>query len=260
MRNGVLFLAAASLVLLAGCGGTVGRVETSAAGQPVIVIVHGAWGGGWAFREVEDLLRAEGCRVYRPTLTGQGERVHLATTEVGLETHIQDVVNMILFEELDDFVLVGHSYGGMVVTGVADQLSGRVRQLIYLDAMVPEDGESVLRNGLRKEPPRWLPEGSGGFAVPPWVPADKAPPKDVPHPLKTFTDPIELDNPERLDIPTDYILTVDPGKQATQDDFYLHSQRARQYGWPVHLLEADHNPQWSKPRELVEMLTGIVKP
>lgn len=258
MRRGILVLMLGSLALLAGCNSQIGRVEDSISGKPVIVIVHGAWGGGWAFREVEDLLRAEGYRVYRPTLTGQGERVHLATLDVGLDTHIQDVVNVIRFEELDDFVLVGHSYGGMVVTGVADRLGGRIRHLIYLDAILPEDGESVLSNGVRKETPRWLPENAGGFIVPPWVPADKAPPKDVPHPLKTFTDPIELDNPQRMAIPTDYILTVDPGKEPGGDDFFGYSQRAGQYGWPVHVLEADHNPQWSKPRELVEMLTGIV--
>lgn len=83
---------------------------------PVYVIVHGAWGGSWAFKEVDQLLTATGSTVYRPSLTGQGERVHLANESIGLETHIMDVVNIILFEELDNIILVGHSYGGMVVT------------------------------------------------------------------------------------------------------------------------------------------------
>src|SRR3954465_9291699 len=86
------------------------------ASKPVYVIVHGAWGGGWAFKKVDSLLTAKGCIVYRPTLTGQGERAHLASPEVGLKTHIQDVVNTILYEKLENVILVGHSYGGMVVT------------------------------------------------------------------------------------------------------------------------------------------------
>jgi pimeloyl-ACP methyl ester carboxylesterase len=127
------------LFLLVGLTSCDGHSQTA---KPVYVIVHGAWGGGWAFKEVDSLMREKGCIVYRPTLTGQGEKVHLATTDVGLNTHINDVVNMILFEDLHDIILIGHSYGGMVVTGVADSLPGRIRKLIYLDAMVPESGES----------------------------------------------------------------------------------------------------------------------
>ena len=118
----------------------VGNIVNAQTPKPVYVIVHGAWGGGWAFKKVDSLMREKGCIVYRPTLTGQGEKVHLATTAVGLSTHINDVVNTILFEDLHDIILIGHSYGGMVVTGVADSLPGRIKKLIYLDAMVPENG------------------------------------------------------------------------------------------------------------------------
>ena len=109
-------------------------------GPKTFVIVHGAWGGGWAFREVDRLLRAEGHTVYRPTLTGQGERNHLANEAIDLDLHIQDVVNVILWEDLKDVVLVGHSYGGMVVTGVADRIPERIGCLVYLDALLPENG------------------------------------------------------------------------------------------------------------------------
>ncbi len=206
---------------------------------------------------MEDLLRAEGYRVYRPTLTGQGERVHLASKEVGLETHINDVVNTILFEELNDIILVGHSYGGMVVTGVADRVPEQIDHMIYLDAMVPYDGESVMNNATRKAPPHWQQNIKDGFIIPVWVKPDKQPPKDVPHQLKTFTDEIELKNPDRLNIRTDYILTVEPKKQPSEDGFYAHSQRAEKYGWPVHILQANHNPQWTQPKELVDMLVKI---
>ena len=232
--------------------------QYSVSNPKTIVIVHGAWGGGWAFREVDDMLTAKGYKVYRPTLTGQGERVHLASKQVGLDTHINDVVNTILFEELDNIVLVGHSYGGMVVTGVADRVADRISQLIYLDAMVPFDGESVVANGTNQgNKPRWIDSAKDGFIVPSWVKPDQAPPKDVPHQLKTFTDTISLKNPDRLKIPTDYILTVDPGKEPKDDSFYSHMQRAKKYNWSTQVFESDHNPQWSKPSELTDMLNKI---
>ena len=124
-------------------------------------------------------MTAHGALVYRPSLTGQGERVHLASPEVALSTHINDVVNMIVFENLQDIVLVGHSYGGMVITGVADRVPERIRKLIYLDAFLPIDGESVFtanpkgREGIRSME-------KDGMIVPPWVKADQPFPKDVP--------------------------------------------------------------------------------
>src|SRR5512138_2664893 len=112
--------------------------------KPTIVIVHGAWGGAWAFKRVEAMLRDKGYNVYRPQLTGLGDRVHLARPDIGLSTHIEDVVNMILFEDLHDITLVGHSYGGMVITGVADRVPDRIKRLVYLDALLPDSGESLM--------------------------------------------------------------------------------------------------------------------
>jgi pimeloyl-ACP methyl ester carboxylesterase len=108
------------------------------------VLVHGAWHGGWCWAKVARLLRDAGHEVYTPTLTGLGERAHLARPEVDLETHIQDVVAMLEAEELRQVTLVGHSYGGMVITGVAARTSGRIGHLVYLDAFVPEAGKSLL--------------------------------------------------------------------------------------------------------------------
>ena len=221
--------------------------------EPVYVIVHGAWGGGWAFKKVDSLLTAQGGVVYRPTLTGQGERVHLATLNVGLDTHIKDVVNTILYEELQDVILVGHSYGGMVVTGVADCIPERIKKLIYMDALVPDDGESV--NSIFGSSDRF--EVVNGYVIPPWVPEGKLPPKDVPHPLKTWTDPIALKNPDRLKIATSYILTVQKDTDPGQDDFASQAKRAEKKGWAMYQLQADHNPQWSAPKELVGMLKAI---
>lgn len=224
--------------------------------KPVYVIVHGAWGGSWAFKKVDSLMTEEGCIVYRPSLTGQGERVHLASKDIGLYTHIHDVVNMILYEDLRNIVLVGHSYGGMVISGVADSLPARIREMIYLDAFVPKNGESALgMRGASAEQAKWM--APTGFIIPQWVPEGKLPPKDVPHPIKTLTDTLFLKNPQRLLIPTTYILTVDKGKEPASDDFAASSERARENGWRVIVMEADHNPQWSATEELVSILMKI---
>src|SRR5256886_12183971 len=108
------------------------------------VIVHGAWGGGWDWITVDSMLTRHGHRVVRVTLTGLGERLHLASPDVGLETHINDVVNKIVWDDLHDVVLVGHSYGGMVITGVADRLPQRVRRLGYPEAFLPHSGGAAI--------------------------------------------------------------------------------------------------------------------
>jgi pimeloyl-ACP methyl ester carboxylesterase len=108
-----------------------------------IVFVHGAWGGGWQYTKVQPLLEGAGHTVYRPTMTGLGERVHLAGPDVGLSTHVEDIVKVLEFEDLHEVVLVGHSYGGMVIAGVADRMPERIAKLVFFDAILPEDGESV---------------------------------------------------------------------------------------------------------------------
>lgn len=224
--------------------------EAQVARKPTMLIVHGAWGGSWAFKKVDSILTTRGYTVYRPSLTGQGERVHLATPEVGLSIHINDVVNTILFEDLHDIILVGHSYGGMVITGVADRVPDRIKGLVYLDALLPNDGESVLNimgDGLKNME-------KNGFVVPFWVKADQKPPKDVPQPLKTLTEPIVLKNPAARKLPSRYILTVEAGKDPKTDDFASQAERAKQRGWPVSQLQSDHNPQWSAIPALIAAL------
>ena len=110
--------------------------QSAAAGKKsTYVIVHGAWGGSWDWKNVGNLLTADGHTVYRPTLTSLGEHCNLSNTNIDLSTHIQDIVNVILWENLHDIVLVGHSYGGMVITGVADRVPDRIKHLIYIDAL-----------------------------------------------------------------------------------------------------------------------------
>ncbi len=230
----------------------ISKVEAQKTPQPIYVIVHGAWGGSWAFKKTDSLLTSKGCNVYRPSLTGQGERVHLASPDIGLTTHINDVVNLLLYENLYNVILVGHSYGGMVITGVADRIPERIQKIIYLDAFVPMDSESV--KDLRSNRWPWFEKMiKDGFLVPSWLEPTKIP-GDVPQSLKTFTEPISLKNSARTLIPAVYILTVDKGKKPEQDDFGSQAERARQKKWKVVEMEADHNPQWSEVETLVEML------
>jgi len=215
------------------------------------VYVHGAWSGSFMLGKIERLLRAKGHEVYRPALTGLGERVHLSRPDIDLDLHIQDIVNVILWENLRDVVLVGRSYGGMVITGVADRVPDRIKRVIYLDAFLPADGESLLEISVRK--PKI---GDDGF-----VPSNSKepavhPPYLVAQPGKTFTQKISLQHQDAVArIPTTYILTVESGKTPEQDMFFKFSERARTRGWKIVVMEADHGPELSRPEALVPLLT-----
>src|SRR6266436_4907274 len=121
-----------------------GKRPMNSSSAKTFLVCHGAWSAGWAWKKMHPLMQAAGHRLVTPSYTGLGERVHLANPSIDLETHIEDMLNVIKYEDLHDIVLVGHSYGGMVATGVADRARDRVAQLIYLDAFVPEDGQSLF--------------------------------------------------------------------------------------------------------------------
>src|SRR5262245_4483830 len=114
------------------------------AAPKTFVLVHGAWHGGWCWRRVADILERQGHKVFAPTLTGLGERSHLMRAGINVSTHATDVVNLIQWEDLAGVVLCGHSYGGMVVSGVAEQVADRIASIVFLDAFVPENGDSML--------------------------------------------------------------------------------------------------------------------
>lgn len=244
-----------ALALVALAPGAAAPVAAQDAAAPeyagTVVLVHGAWGGGWDWRPVDRMLTARGYDVYRATLTGLGERVHLVGPDVDLTTHITDVVNLILFESLEDVVLVGHSYGGMVITGVADSIPDRLEALVYVDAMLPRSGESATGLMGSGEPP------DGPVVVPAWVDAAAPPPKDVPHPTATFTDSITLDGAPGAGVRAEYILTEEPGQQP--DSFRWAADRAAEMGWPVHVIETGHNAQRTARDELVALIVEIAE-
>ncbi len=225
--------------------------------KPTIVIVHGAWGGGYAFKNVGRLLQDQGFEVYRASLTGQGERAHLNSPSIGLNTHIDDVVNTILYEDLHDVVLVGHSYGGMVITGVADCVPDRIRHLVYLDTPIPNDNDSVMSISGPKG--KWIEDiVKDGMAVPLWV-KESQPPHDVPQSFKTFTDRISLKNEARKKIPGTFILAMEPGQEEKDADEYLSYLQAKERGFTLMQLTSDHNPERSAPQALAEMLGAVAR-
>lgn len=228
--------------------------SVSSAQQKTYVLVHGAWGGAWQFKKTAEAMQQQGVIVYRPTLTGLGERKHLANDQIDLNTHIEDVVNTILFEDLKSVVLVGHSYGGMVITGVADRIPDRIAKMIYIDALLPESGESLLdgMNLGRAKSLSTLLNSSEKFITPTWVRDTTKTPRDVPQPVKTFTQKLELKNPISSTIPSLYVFTYEKSKE--EDDFYTFYQRAVKRGWKTIEMEASHNPQIDKREELVKIL------
>lgn len=246
---------AITVVLLLTGVVTVPRVTRAQAPEPsTYVIVPGMWSGGWDWYAVDSILTASGHRVYRVTLTGLGERIHLASPSVSLATHIADVVNTIVWEQLTDIVLVGHSYGGMVITGVADELRDRIRRLVYVEAFLPESGESVeslVGPGFRSLVSR---NTIDGMIHPPRVAADHPAPKESPHPHRTFTDTLVLAHQVDHLLPGSYVLTVERAADPSTDGFAPFAARAAARGWPVHQLEGDHTPARSAPEALVRLL------
>jgi pimeloyl-ACP methyl ester carboxylesterase len=268
MRHVRTFGVCVTLLGLAGCATTPNSqaAQASAASpaspatraapgvsKQTFVLVHGQFAGGWEWKPVGDLLTAHGHIAYRPTLTGLGEREHLASPSIDLNTHIQDVVNVILFENLHDIVLVGHSYGGMIVTGVADRVPDRIKTLLYVDAALPIDGESRSTAGGVNNPPQANAEGFVGSTAN--DNGTKTPPYTVRMPAKALTTPIALKNQAAaLKIPTYYLMTVDRGSQPEQDRYYPFYLRAKERGWTVSTMTGDHVVHINQTANLVERL------
>ncbi|HYF58338.1 MAG TPA: alpha/beta hydrolase family protein [Burkholderiaceae bacterium] len=238
---------------------------------PDLVLVHGAWHGGWCWSRVEPLLREAGRRVVAPTLTGLGDRAHLAGAQVTLGTHVQDVLAAIEAEEVaDGFVLVGHSYGGNVVAGVADALRERIGHCVFLDAVVPPPGTTRWRwadfNSPEDRAARLatVAERGAGVALPPPAPAalGVSDPDDAawlarrmrPMPLGTYLGAIELTRGGADGLPRTYVAAGDPPYAPMRPVV----ERVRgEPGWRLETIAAGHDMMVTAPRALAALLLSV---
>jgi pimeloyl-ACP methyl ester carboxylesterase len=239
------------------------------------VLVHPAWLGGWCWKKVSSLLQSDGHAVYTPTLTGLGERAHLAAPTVGLNVHIEDVVQTFTFEELNDVIIVGNSSAGTVITGVADRVPERIDQVVYLDAFVPENGQStrdliaperrLVMDGLvESEGDGWL---LPRFAEAPWdqfVPtAWEVTGDDLrwflqrlrPTPFRHFTEPIHLADPGAQGPPRVYVRCTRNAPHPGFDHFAEAAQSKP--GWTRRDMPTAHLPYITEPEELTSLLVEI---
>jgi pimeloyl-ACP methyl ester carboxylesterase len=227
------------------------------------VLLHGAWHGGWVWRRVAPLLRAAGHEVHTPTLTGVSERAHLLTPSVGLGTHVRDVVAHLEAYDLDDVVLVGHSYAGQVVTGVADLVPGRLRTRVYLDAFVGDDGDAAIdllpetiaghyRESVAGPGFGWLIPVRSLSVLGVTEDADLAwlGPRLTPHPWLTYTEPLRLRG-------SGDVAAVFVECTAWMRVFRPHAERAAVRGWPVHEVATGHEAMVTAPGELADVLLAI---
>lgn len=228
------------------------------------VVAHGAWSAGWAWKKMRPLMAARGHTLFTPTHTGLGERAHLAHPDIDLESHIADIVAVLEYEDLHDVFLVGHSYGGMVATGVADRAPERLAALIYLDAFAPRDGESVfdiLPPQTRDQ--RRTAAGDDGWQIPPGpMPPDTpeggrewAAPRRVPQPMKTFSQRLRLRHGEPT-LPRHYIYC---SRRPPDDRFRPFLDRAKIEGWGTCEIDASHNPHITAPETLADLLGRIAQ-
>ena len=228
------------------------------------MLVHGAWHGGWCWRRVADRLGAAGHRVFCPTLTGLGERAHLLTREVNLTTHITDVVGLLEAEELEQVVLVGHSYGGIVITGVAAKAKARLRQLVYLDSAIVEDGATWASIGLPEivaERRRAAQEWSGGVSLP--VPKAEVfgllDPADIawvqrrmtPQPFGGYEQPMRWGGPVGNGLPKLYVDCTDPAYAGLNP---VKERYRGKPGWPFAELKTGHDAMVSAPAQTAQLL------
>ena len=234
--------------------------------QSTYILVHGAWHGGWCWKRVRRSLSDAGHQVFTPTLTGLGDRSHLNSAAVNLSTHIADVVNLLRWEDLSDVILCGHSYGGNVITGVANRVPERIRALVYLDAFVPEDGECVfdlLPPELAQQIRLQAQTEGVGWKVPP-IPAERfnVNPRDAAwvkaqctaQSIATFEEHIKLNRvSSRTHDPT-YVFATGWDDSPFRD---AH-ERAKAKGWRTRTVACGHEVMLDLPDTFTDLLLEFV--
>lgn len=232
------------------------------------VLLHGAFHGAWCWRDVGRRLRAAGHDVFTPTQTGVGERAHLLRHNITLDTFVQDLVATIEAEELEDAVLVGHSFGGIALTGAAARVPARIRSLIYLDSLIPVSGETPLQ-GVTPEAAaarRHLAAQSGGLSVPPPEPSFFGVPpgpasnwvarRMTPHPFGAFNSAITFEGPPGNGLPSTYVFCTDP----VYGPLAPSRKRARAVpGWQWRELAASHDAMVTHPEATAALLMELAK-
>ena len=220
------------------------------------VLVHGAWHGSWCWQRVRSALQRQGHTVFTPTLTGIGERSHLLSEAVNLSTQTLDVLNLIRWEELSDFILCGHSYGGMVVTGVADQIPERIRSLVYLDAFVPEDGQRLsdfapIDDAQLIDGWKCRPISAETFGVNTadrdWV--DR---QCTVQSVACFREPVRLSGGLSRIKRVSYVYAA--GWAGQQSPFFPFYQTAQSRGWPTTQLAGGHDLMLDQPDAVAALL------
>jgi pimeloyl-ACP methyl ester carboxylesterase len=231
----------------------------------VFVLVHGAWGGAHGFRKVRGPLRAAGHEAFTPSLTGIGERVHLTSPQICLTTHVTDVVNTVLYEDLRGIVLLGFSYGGFVVTGALAHIGDRIRHLVYLDAFVPDDGDRVdatapggTGRGVIELGGDWLvapqPREFDDPAEAAWASARR-----TPQPAGCFTEPVRLVRPlEDYPFTRTYIKATGEPRPEPGGPFWAAADRARHSpAWRYREIATGHMIPSNRPGDLVRLLLEL---
>jgi pimeloyl-ACP methyl ester carboxylesterase len=229
------------------------------------VLVHGAWHGGWCWRRVSDLLTARGHEVFAPTLTGVGERAHLTELSIDLSTQIEDVVRVMQHEDLSDVVLVGHSYGGLVVSGVAERLEKTIKSIVFLDAFVPDNGMSLSDywSSDRRKQFEDMAATTGGKTIPPppaaffkvnekdqaWVDS-----RCVPHPYPCFTEKVKLTGARERIAKKAYVRAADyPSPYFSM----FYDKYKNDPAWRSYALPCGHDVMVDMPERLAEILEDV---
>ena len=234
--------------------------------KPHFLLIHGAWHGGWVWNEISEILNYQGYSVSTPTLTGLGEKKHLLSSKITIDTFIEDVVNHIIFENLNNIILVGHSFAGSVISGVADKLKDRIQKLIYFDAVILKDGQKpfdIAPKELVKQRIELAKRFGNGISIP--APSADAfgvfdvkkslllKEKLTPHPLSTYQSKLTIKNEIGNGIPLFYIFCNDPVYKS------LESSRevVRKMKWPIFELNAGHDAMLTHPKETLNLLMKI---
>jgi pimeloyl-ACP methyl ester carboxylesterase len=259
-RRGVV--GAIGAAVAATAGGAIAPAQAQGATK-TFVLVHGAWHGAWCWRRVSDLLEKKGHKVFVPTMAGLGACSHLLNKDVNLTTHVTDIVNLIKWEDISDIVLVGHSYGGYIVSGVSEQVGGKIGSIVFLDAFVPESGDSLAVSSsqpVREAIAAAL--GRGELALKPvpaavfrvnekdraWVDA-----KCTPHPIAALTEPIKLIGARDKIARKSYVRAT--GYPSVPFDAAL--AKTKGLGWKTYEMTAGHDAMVDDPQGFTNILLEV---